>query len=190
MLYAAVLAGGRSSRMGRDKALLRLGGQTLLARALDLLERLGADRILLSGREGSGSVADLHPYAGPPGALLSLLAHLRREEGLDGSPLLLIPVDMPLLNVEVLARLPAALGSARAIHYEGEVFPCVFRATEALHDHLQGLFAGEREAGGKRSMKALLAALEATALPKGDIPDAVFMNVNQPGEWEAFLASH
>ena len=36
-IYGAVLCGGRSRRMGRDKALLELEGQTLLQRALACL---------------------------------------------------------------------------------------------------------------------------------------------------------
>jgi len=35
-LTAFILAGGRSRRMGQDKAFLELGGRTLLSRALDL----------------------------------------------------------------------------------------------------------------------------------------------------------
>ena len=39
-IAAFVLAGGRSSRMGKDKAFLELGGRTLLSRALELAESL------------------------------------------------------------------------------------------------------------------------------------------------------
>src|SRR5690606_4049414 len=178
MLYGAVLAGGRSSRMGRDKALLRLDGRTLLARSRDILEQAGADRVFISGRpEEEDGIADLLPHAGPPGGLYSVLAHLRRKEGLDGSPLLLIPVDMPYLEVEAVARLPQALGGAAAARYQDEVFPCVFRATAALHAHLREIFEEAPELGGKRSMKALLAWTEAVTVAKNGLPDTMFMNV-------------
>jgi len=41
---AVILAGGKSSRMGRDKAFLKIGGQTLLARQIQLARELGAAR--------------------------------------------------------------------------------------------------------------------------------------------------
>lgn len=192
MLYSVVLAGGRSSRMGRDKALLEAAGKTLLERALDLLQRSGADRILISGKvEGYDCIPDLMPFNGPPGGLYSTLHQIREEFGLDGSPLLLIPVDMPRLNPDVLARAVVSLGEARALHYENEVFPCVFRVTEALYAHLREIFAegSGPEPGGRRSMKGLLAWAGAKAIPKAGIPEEVFMNVNDPKEWEAFLGS-
>lgn len=186
MLYAAVLAGGRSSRMGSDKALLCLDGRTLLERAVRLLEDLGAERIFVSGRAGDArGVPDLLPHAGPPGGLYSVLDHLKGQERLDGSPLLLIPVDMPRLEVDVLARLLVSLEASNVVHYEGEVFPCVFRASKELHGHLRELFAEGTQPGGGRSMKALFAWSQAKAVRKDGIPESVFMNINQPSEWAA-----
>ena len=47
--YALILAGGKSSRMGREKALILVEGETLLARAVRFWNLSGlADRILLS----------------------------------------------------------------------------------------------------------------------------------------------
>lgn len=190
MLYSVVLAGGKSSRMGRDKAFLRLHGQSLIDRALSLLEDLGADRILVSGSvEGYDCVPDLLPRCGPPGGLYSTLDFIAREHGLDGSPLLCIPVDMPLLEVEVLARLVVSLCEARAVHYEGEVFPCVFRATVELHAYLRESFREGTELGGKRSMKGLFAYLDSRAIQKGEFPDTLFKNVNYPEEWQELASA-
>ncbi|HEY5345385.1 MAG TPA: NTP transferase domain-containing protein, partial [Verrucomicrobiae bacterium] len=47
---AVILAGGKSSRMGRDKAFLEIGGTTLLARQIGLARELGAAEIFISGR--------------------------------------------------------------------------------------------------------------------------------------------
>ncbi len=43
----AVLAGGASSRFGRDKALLRLGGQTLIQRVVDRLSKISDDVLVV-----------------------------------------------------------------------------------------------------------------------------------------------
>ena len=49
---AVILAGGKSSRMGRDKAFLEIGGPSLLARQISLVRDIGAAEIFISGRKG------------------------------------------------------------------------------------------------------------------------------------------
>ena len=190
MLIGVLLAGGRSSRMGRDKARLRADGETLLRRALSLLERAGAERLLISGREEAGyeGVVDRLPLSGPPGGLYSVLEHLRREGRLDGSPLLVIPVDMPALQAPTLANLAASLGDARAARYQGEVFPCIFRAREDLHGYLREVFEESPLPGGRRSMKALFDFCAAKEVPRSDIDERQFRNINTPEDWQEFSA--
>ena len=66
-----VLAGGRSSRFGGDKALAELDGETLALRALRRLAPLAARRVLVRAAPLAGlfadvlQVADLAPGAGP-----------------------------------------------------------------------------------------------------------------------------
>lgn len=181
-----LLAGGKSSRMGQDKRLLALAGETLLQRSIGLLQRAGADAVLISGEcAGYVTVADVVADAGPPGALYSVLASLDRQQELDGRALLLIPVDMPLLQPATLRRLLQVEDSARCVHYEGEVFPCLIRATPSLLAHLRSLFAVSTTRGGVRSMKALFAELQAVVLPVDSAWRSEFANVNTPSEWQA-----
>src|SRR5215469_13467268 len=49
---AVILAGGKSSRMNRDKAFLNIDGRTLLARQIELARQAGAKNIFVSGRSG------------------------------------------------------------------------------------------------------------------------------------------
>ena len=49
---AVILAGGKSSRMGRDKAWLEFRGHTLLARQIGIARETGAAEIMVSGRAG------------------------------------------------------------------------------------------------------------------------------------------
>ena len=62
MFYAAVLAGGKSSRMGQDKARLVLGGQSLLDRSVALLQSAGAELVLIGGG-GKGGAAPRQAHA-------------------------------------------------------------------------------------------------------------------------------
>ena len=48
-LSCAILAGGRSSRMGRDKALVEVDGRALALRVADALRRAGADPVAAVG---------------------------------------------------------------------------------------------------------------------------------------------
>ena len=68
-----VLSGGKSSRMGRDKALLQLDGQTLLERSKRLGEALGAQQVLVSRNE-PGFIQDLVHDAGPMALVARALA--------------------------------------------------------------------------------------------------------------------
>ena len=191
MFYAAILAGGLSSRMGEDKAGLCLRGQTLLQRAEDLLDTAGAELVLVSGRAaGYRGVADLLPHCGPPGALYSLIDHIRQHYGLDGSALVLVPVDMPLLTAAAIRQLVAAAVNAECCHYEGELFPCVLKATPDLYTHLRNLFTEGTELGGRRSMRAIVNFYGAKEIPLGGLDPAQFSNVNTPQEWQALRELH
>ncbi len=92
---AFLLAGGQSSRMGRDKAQLAFRGRSLLEHALlKLLEAGFAPQI-------AGLRAGTHPYlpdnfpdAGPLGGIEAALSSLGEE---PPQPVLFFPVDLPLL---------------------------------------------------------------------------------------------
>lgn len=187
MFYAAVLAGGKSSRMGQDKSQLVLGGQTLLERAVALLQDTGAELVLIGGGAGANAVPDLLPHCGPPGGLYSLLDHIRLHYGLDGSPLLLIPVDMPLLTVQTLQRLLAASINAPGCHFEDEVFPCVVKATPDLYTHLRDLFNDGTELGGSRSMQGVFSYLGSKVVDVDGVSPDEFRNTNTPDDWQYVL---
>jgi molybdenum cofactor guanylyltransferase len=185
MFYAAVLAGGKSSRMGRDKTALELGGRSLLERAIALLDESGAELVLVAGGKHRDAVPDLTPHCGPPGAVYALLEHIKHNYGLDGSPLLLIPVDMPLLTPSTLRRLLTASVNAAGCHFVDEVFPCVVKATPDLYTHLRDLFHEGTQLGGSRSMKGVFSWVGAKVVPLDDTARIEFHNANTPAEWEA-----
>ena len=103
---AVILAGGRSSRMGHDKAFIELAGQTLLARQIQLARSAGAMETFISGRSDTDYSAfdaqiltDKFPDAGP-------LAGIHAALEATNSPLLLVlAVDMPGMTAEFLLKL-------------------------------------------------------------------------------------
>jgi molybdopterin-guanine dinucleotide biosynthesis protein A len=102
-----VVAGGRSRRMGRDKALLPLGEIDLLGHAIARLRAVTDDVRVLCGPEpryldrGAAVLTDVVPDAGPLAGVLSGLG------AVPGAPGLFLAVDLPQVPVSLLARLVA-----------------------------------------------------------------------------------
>ena len=179
---ALILAGGRSLRMGRDKATLEVGGQPLLARQIELARQAGADDVLVSGRAdadysafGCEVLIDFYPEAGP-------LAGVERGLATAAAPLLLVlAVDLPRMTVEFLQRL---LLECRA---ESGVVPEMGGRLEplaAVYPHRAHALAVEYLRAGKNGMQDFAAEIEKTGglrrLPVTSAEEALFLNWNTP----------
>jgi molybdopterin-guanine dinucleotide biosynthesis protein A len=118
-LGAAILVGGRSRRMGEDKATLDWNGRSAIDRAFDLAATAGAGLVLAVGRElpGRPSVAD--DGAGPVGGVI-LAADRLAEAGYARA--LILAVDAPTLTV---ADLEPLLRAAPGAAFEGQHLPMV-----------------------------------------------------------------
>jgi len=102
-----VLAGGRSSRMGRDKCLLPLAGKPLIHHAVAKLRSVCADAHILGSNSALADYAplvpDIHPGCGPISGIEAALAHSPHDW------VLIIPVDVPFLPAAVLQSWAAAI---------------------------------------------------------------------------------
>lgn len=112
-LLGVVLCGGKSSRMGRDKATLELpGGQSYLERAVARLEPL-CDQVLLSAKPGSYTappiIDDPEPSFGPISGVTESLRYAKQHHF---QACLFTPVDTPDLTTDELALLIAAFHHA------------------------------------------------------------------------------
>jgi len=103
---AALLAGGKSTRMRQDKATLVIDGKQLWERQLDLLRTTNPAELLISGRsDGPYAVSavrivpDLHADLGPLGGIATLLNACASEW------LLVLAVDLPAMTASFLAML-------------------------------------------------------------------------------------
>ena len=142
------VAGGRSQRMGIDKALLPWGGTTLLEHTLDRLRDVCAEVCILSGVQiryasyGVPAHADLVPEAGPLGGVHAGLRNLGVSLGL------FLGVDTPLVPSPLLRALVAAAGGFDAVvpvvGGRPEPLCAVYRGT-CLAPVQRRLEAGERK---------------------------------------------
>jgi molybdopterin-guanine dinucleotide biosynthesis protein A len=116
-----VLAGGRSSRMGRDKALLPWHGRTLLEQVAEVVRQAAGD-VTVIGHESYRSlglrvIPDAIPDRGPLGGLLTAL------DASDADRVLLVACDMPEVTVGLLTGLLSGEADAVVAEAEGRLHP-------------------------------------------------------------------
>ena len=163
---AVILAGGKSLRMGRDKAWLEIDGQPLLARQLQLVKEIGASEVFISGRVGvdySGFdcrvLEDQMVDAGPLGGIATALAEIR------SSLLLVLAVDMPRVTgkflLQLLSRCERQIGTIPKVG--GAIEPLAAVYSKAAFGLIEELFTARKEFGPKRQVfSALEKSLSAT----------------------------
>jgi molybdopterin-guanine dinucleotide biosynthesis protein A len=160
---AFVLAGGRSTRMGQDKALLQVAGVSLLEHALDKLRALGtsaAPRIVGLRPDLSSYapvVPDLHPGCGPLSGIEAALAATTQPLNL------FLPVDLPLLPAGLLgwmlrrAEITGALATVPRVNGRPQPLCAVYH-----RDLLAGVTAS-LDAGNYKVMPVVMAATQSRA---------------------------
>jgi molybdopterin-guanine dinucleotide biosynthesis protein A len=109
-----ILAGGKSTRLGRDKASELLAGVSLLQRALDACAGLVSRHLIVTARGQTlppvtatvpiDVIEDEYPETGPLGGIYTGLATLSREAGPEALALVLA-CDLPLLQPVLLREL-------------------------------------------------------------------------------------
>ena len=162
-----ILAGGASSRMGRNKAALRLGGRTLLAHVRALAKQIGLPVRVIR--------RDLIPGCGPLGGIHTALTTSRAA----GS--LFLSCDMPFISVALLDRVLRRFNAGSpAVFVGGERgvgFPFLLG-----RDCLPMV---ERQLEQKRfSLQRLARTLRAKTLRPARGPAQELFNVNTPADWE------
>lgn len=170
-----LLAGGKSTRMGRDKAALPFGGGTLLTVQRGKLQALGITDILVSGY-GDGMIPDAVPGCGPLGGLAACLPRAKNARAL------VLSVDVPLVPAEVLYELIAAHTAGATLLRHGERMEPLI----AVYDTALGAAAERLLSDGKRAVRALLDETDWRAYDTA-APEWQFTNCNTPEAYEAAL---
>lgn len=193
--HGLILAGGRSTRMGRDKALLPVDGQPMLARLIGAMRAAVAGDIVVSVssverethyRERLGSAADgvtfvvdRTPEAGPIAGLAAGLAALPEGYAYAAA------CDAPELSKLWVARLlqEAESSGAQVVAAHGEPLHALYHtgaarpAEEAIAEDDYRLMSLLRRTGA-----VLLALTERERAEYG------LYNLNTPEQYESYLA--
>lgn len=111
----AVLAGGRSRRMGTDKAFIEIGGRLLVTIARDALLDAGAREVLAVGGDGGAlgrlgmrAVRDRWPDEGPLGGVVTALGEAQHD------PVVVLACDLPSVEAGAVTAVLSALDDADA----------------------------------------------------------------------------
>jgi molybdopterin-guanine dinucleotide biosynthesis protein A len=164
---AVVLAGGRSSRFGRDKLAEAIDGRPLLAHAIEAVRPVASRTLVIVAPDAAPSVPrdavivhDPTPFEGP---LAGLLAGLRTA---SDPVVLAIGGDTPGLVVDVVESMLAALDSASVdavvLEHDGRArpLPIVLRREPAL------AAAADLYARGERRLRGLTEVLATHVVPE------------------------
>lgn len=170
-----VLAGGLSSRMGRDKALLLWQGRPLIERQIAVLREAGVDTVQISGeRVDYQGVADPVAHAGPLCGIAGIAAMCE-----DGE-LLIVPVDMPRLHATLLQRLLVA-PQAGCAHFAGHVLPMRLRLDDTCRTALAELMRASDHRS--RSLRALQECVGDIEIPLSEADASQLIDCNTEETW-------
>ena len=185
-LTAFVLAGGKSSRMGTDKAFLLLEGQTLVQRALELARSVTDDVRIVGARDRFAAFApvleDEYAERGPLGGIHAALSSTSSDFNL------MLAVDLPFLQARFLQYLadearvanavvtvPKAAGGLQPLCavYRREFGPVAEQALNAGRNKIDTLFT-----------QVAVRIIEEDELARFAFPATMFDNLNTREEWE------
>lgn len=180
-----VLVGGKSSRMGQDKAWLDIAGIPMAAAVATTVFRAAGSVTLVGSPalyEGLGfpTIPDLHPGEGPLGGVITALRVTPSRWNL------ILACDMPSVPVEFLKTLLYAADKTECdclvpLPPGGRLEPlCAAWNREAL-PALETLFRR-----GVRKMGEALAEIRAVEFPEGE--PQWFRNINTLAEWKAYCS--
>jgi len=185
-LSAFVLAGGKSSRMGRDKAFLSWGKETLLSNALKLAGNVAASVYIVGDKEKlhrCGSVIeDVYRDRGPLGGIHAALASSITDLNL------MLAVDLPLVKPQFLPYLVSQADESGAT----VTVPRTGNGWQPLCAVYRREFAAIAEQAlieGKNKIDALFARVKTRVLREQELDEwgfsaGMFRNLNTPEELE------
>ena len=185
-LEGFILVGGASRRMGRDKALLDLGGKPFIARISETLRRVARSvRLVGAGQahqySGLRNVPDVYPQWGALGGLYAALAACRTQWAA------VVACDLPFVTGELFLRLASLSENFEAVvpvEQDGRQQPlcALYRSAPCAR------VAQELIESGERRPRALLEKTRTRRVATHELSDLCgsahfFMNVNTPEDY-------
>jgi molybdopterin-guanine dinucleotide biosynthesis protein A len=190
-LTGFVLTGGKSSRMGTDKALLRLpDGATLLEHAVAVLSSVASEVRIIGSREKYGAttatmiVEDIYPNRGPLGGIHAALLSSDTELNL------VLAVDTPAVTPALLEYLVSQAEASDALVVVPDIEGRLQPLCAVYRQDFNRLAQRSLEAGQNKVDRAFDAAstlvLRQDELQAAGFSADLFRNLNTVEEWSNF----
>lgn len=170
-VFGFILAGGRSSRMGTDKASVIIDGKSMLEHTKSILADVSGEVAVVGG--AYADIADAMPFSGPASAIARLISsHSDYEDTIA----LFMPVDMPRVETVSLEALISQVKRLnKPVYFERDYLPVALPVSTELTQTLRLLL----EASEAPSMRQLLQITGARSVPRVGSASS-FVNLNTP----------
>lgn len=177
-----ILCGGKSRRMGQDKALLEVNGQTLLDHWIERASPLFDEVVLLSGSARySTSNRQLRDELKDAGPLSGLLTAMKDEKG-QSDYFAIVAVDIPNLKdstLEVLSKAIPDKSRAKIASCGDDKQPLTGIYHRKLADELTAYLNSDR--------RSVMGFIRETDPEYFDVSEEELLNINKPDAWHSFL---
>lgn len=186
-ITGVILAGGKSSRMGKNKSFLKLGNQTIIERIAELMKSIFNDVVIITNTPDEYKFLDLplyediYKWKGPLAGVHSALTHSTTEK------IFVLSCDVPLMTKEMIEYI---------VEYKTDK-PVVYCEAAGYHQPLVGVYSkeilGEIEKFlteseiSDKSFHQFLKNIDAEIIHPENLPfyrDEIFFNVNRPEDYE------
>ncbi|MDC8831465.1 molybdenum cofactor guanylyltransferase [Alteromonas gilva] len=180
-----ILAGGRSSRMGKDKATVRIGQRTMLDITRSLLDAAPLNNHIVVGGEFADWSEECYGH-GPGRAICEVMMSTAIADSFAPDYVLFLPVDMPLLTAQTLRKLiDLAKEKQRAVYFDAHYLPLVIPLNEVTINPLKSLTKSQPSPSVRRVLNTL------GAYPANFTgATAELANINSPADLTALSVSY
>lgn len=184
-ITGVILAGGKSSRFGSNKAFAAFQGRAFVERICGVMTDVFTDVLMVTNTPQAyrslniPMVMDLQPYQGPLGGIYTALRHATRDR------IFVVACDMPLLDPAIIFQIIAV----------GNGFDAAVPVHDGRLEYLMALYsrrlAGEIEScllANRRSLHAFCRHLK--NIVRIPVSGRSWFNVNTPGDLDILEARH
>jgi len=190
-ITAVILSGGNSRRMGTNKALLNIGGKSIINRLIDILDSIFFEVLISSNNPNTFKftekkiIADIFPNRGPLAGIHSALSSINNKK------VFILSCDMPLISDELIQFLckyrtdkPIILPEA-----EGRIQQLCGIYSKSALNMAENLLSESQRTGSKLkgSIYELIEKLDREVVKVDNLefyhPD-IFFNLNTPEDYE------